>query len=177
MPTNVLLVIPRNQFSEDELFPVRDGLKNAGCRVLVLSKTGNEATGMGKTKLTPDGMLADWNKQEGIGMKYDAVIVTGGKGAPKSLWKDDILPQILTDHIRAGKVVAGIGLGVGSLAQASVLIGEAAGPDMPELNQLLDDGATMRSDESVVHTENIITASGTEATDAFLQKLLEILKT
>lgn len=176
MPTNVLLVIPRNQFSEDELLPVHGGLKNAGCRVLVLSRTGKEATGMNKTKLTPDGMLADWNKQDGIGMKYDAVIVTGGKGAPKSLWKDDILPQILTDHVRAGKVVAGMGLGVGSLAQASVLIGEAAGPDAQELNQLFDDAAIMRSDESVVRTENIITASGAEAAEAFLQKLLETLK-
>lgn len=176
MAKDVLLVMPRNQFSEDELFPIRDGLKEAGCQVFVLSRTGKEATGMRKTKFTPDGMVADWNKQEGVGMKYDAVVVTGGKGAPKSLWTDDILPQILTDHVRAGKVVAGIGLGVGSLAQANILIGEASGPDIPELNQLLDDATIIRSDEPVTRTENIVTASGAEAVESLLEKLDEMVK-
>ncbi len=175
MPTNVLLVMPRNQFSEDELFPVRDALQTAGCRVLVLSLTGKEATGMSKTKFTPDGMIADWNKQEGIGLKYDAVVVTGGKGAPKSLWTDNIIPQILTDHVRAGKIVAGIGLGVGPLAQASILIGEASGPDVPEFIQLLDDTVIARSDEPVTHTENILSAQGAEAVEDFLKILLSTL--
>ncbi len=177
MSVNILLVMPRNQFSEDELFPIRDGLKEAGCQVFVLSRTGKEATGMGKTKFTPDGMVADWNKQEGVGMKYDAVVVTGGKGAPKSLWTDDILPQILTDHVRAGKVVAGIGLGVGSLAQANILIGEASGPETPEFNQLLGDATIIRSDEPVTRTENILTAAGAAASGPLLEKLIELVKT
>ena len=176
MPSTVLLVMPRNQFSEEELFPLRDGLQEAGCRVFTLSRTGKEATGMNKTKFTPEGMLADWNKQEGVGMKYDAVIVTGGKGAPKSLWTDDILPQILTDHARAGKTVAGIGFGVGSLAQANILTGEASGPNTPEFIQLLDDAMIARSVETITETENILSAQGAEAADELLTLIFSKLK-
>ena len=90
---NVLIVIPRNQFAEDELFPLKEKLEAAGCRVWVLSRTGKEALGMNKTKFQPDGMLADWNKQEGVPGKYDAVIVTGGKGAPKTFTQHSRLSQ------------------------------------------------------------------------------------
>jgi len=99
---NILMVIPRNQFDEDELFATRELLELAGARVIVLSKTGQEAVGTNRTRFLPHGMIIDWNKQEGIFGKYDAVVLVGGKGAPKSLWDDPILPQILTDHYRAG---------------------------------------------------------------------------
>lgn len=169
---NVLIVIPRNQFAEDELFPLKEKLEAAGCRVWVLSRTGKEALGMNKTKFQPDGMLADWNKQEGVPGKYDAVIVTGGKGAPKTLWTDDLLPQMLTDHVRAGKIVAGTGLGIGSLAQANVLIGEASAGDHPELLQVLDNAAIADSGEPFTQTENVMTATGPDAASQLADAIL-----
>lgn len=172
---NILVVIPRNQFAEDELFPLKKKFDEAGYRVRVLSRTGKEALGMNKTRLQPDGMLADWNKLEGVTGKYDAVIVTGGKGAPKTLWTDDLLPQLLTDHVRAGKIVAGIGLGVGSLAQANVLIGEASAEDHPELLQVLDDATIAASGEPVTVTENVITASGPDAASLLADAILSAL--
>ncbi len=175
MPNQILLVIPRNQFDENELLPIKDALEQNQCRVLVLSKTGNEATGMGKTRFTPDGVLADWNRQENVGQKYDAVIVLGGKGAPKSLWKDDILPQILTDHFRAGKLVAAIGLGVGVLAQAALLEGEASAPEDPALLPLVESAAVAPSGEPLTQTQNVITAEGAGVAQEFAQRVLSTL--
>ena len=47
---NVLIIIPKCQFSEDELFGLRSALKENGANVVVLSKSGQEAFGEKKEK-------------------------------------------------------------------------------------------------------------------------------
>ncbi len=165
---NILMVIPRNQFDEHELFATRELLESAGARVIVLSKTGQEAVGTNKTRFQPHGTIIDWNKQEGIFGKYDAVVLVGGKGAPKSLWDDPILPQILTDHYRAGKVIGAMGLSVAVLARASFLIQMAAsGPDEERFLTELTAGSSYYSEEPVTCSDRIITACGGDAAKEF----------
>jgi deglycase len=170
---NILIVIPKSQFQEQELFDTLEVLKTAGPRTLVLSKSGQEAVGMNKTRFTPDGMLVDWDKQPGVSGKYDAVIVMGGKGAPKSLWDDTILPQILTDHFRAERVIGALGLGVAVLARASLLSGEAAGPKEDEkfLSELKEAGLT-HSSSPVIQDGKVITASGPDAATEFAHTIV-----
>ncbi len=79
---------------------------------------------MNKEKFQPDGMIVDWNRQEGVQGKYQAVVLIGGKGAKKSLRKDPIVPQILTDHHRSGSVVAAIGSAIVVLVKSSLAEGE-----------------------------------------------------
>lgn len=173
---NILIVIPRSQFNEPELFDTLEVLKSSGARILVLSKSGQEAVGMSKTRFTPDGVLVDWDKQEGYAGKYHAVLVMGGKGAPKSLWGDPILPQILTDHFRAERVIGAIGLGVAVLARASLLSYEAAGPeDETFLSELKQAGLT-RAHSSVVQDGKVVTASGPEAAVEFAQTVISVLE-
>ncbi len=107
--TNVLIIIPKSQFCGQELNGVRTVLQQCGANVVVLSKSGQEARGMNKEKYRPDGMIVDWNKQIGVDSKYHAVILVGGKGAKKSLWDDPIVPQILTDHYRFGRIIGALG--------------------------------------------------------------------
>lgn len=173
---NILIVIPKSQFQEQELFDTLEVLKASGLRILVLSKSGQEATGMDKTRFMPDGMLVDWDKQQDIFEKYDAVLVMGGKGAPKSLWDDNILPQILTDHFRAERVIGAIGLGVAVLARASLLSYEAAGPDNEKFLLELENAGLTRSLSPVVQDERVITASGSEAATEFAQTILSALE-
>jgi len=173
---NILIVIPKSQFQEKELFDTLEVLKASGLRILVLSKSGQEATGMDKTRFMPDGMLVDWDKQQDIFEKYDAVLVMGGKGAPKSLWDDNILPQILTDHFRAERVIGAIGLGVAVLARASLLSYEAAGPDNEKFLLELENAGLTRSLSPVVQDERVITASGSEAATEFAQTILSALE-
>ena len=155
------------------MFDTLEVLKAAGPRIIVLSKSGQEAVGMNKTRFAPDGMLVDWDKQPGVSGKYDAVIVMGGKGAPKSLWDDTILPQILTDHFRAERVIGALGLGVAVLARASLLSGEAAGPEEDEkfLPELEEAGLTY-SYSPVVQDGKVITASGPDAATEFAHAIV-----
>ena len=173
---NILIVIPKSQFQEQELFDTLDVLKADGPRVFVLSKSGQEAVGMNKTRFAPDGMLVDWDKQPGITGKYDAVIVLGGKGAPKSLWNDDILPQILTDHFRAERVIGAIGMGVAVLARASLLSGEAAGPKDEKFLAELESAGLTHANSPVVEDEKIITASGPEAATEFARAIANAIE-
>lgn len=173
---NILIVIPKSQFQEQELFDTLEVLKASSLRILVLSKSGQEATGMDKTRFMPDGMLVDWDKQQDIFGKYDAVLVMGGKGAPKSLWDDNILPQILTDHFRAERVIGAIGLGVAVLARASLLSYEAAGPDNEKFLLELENAGLTRSLSPIVQDERVITASGSEAATEFAQTILSALE-
>jgi protease I len=173
---NILIVIPRNQFDEDELFVTRETLESAGARVVVLSQTGQEAVGMNKTRFQPHGTIIDWNKQEGIFGKYAAVVLVGGKGAAKSLWDDPILPQILTDHYRAGKVVAAIGQSVIVLARASFLMQRAAsGPDQEKFRHELEAGSGFYADEPVTCGDRIITACGGEAAKEFAEAVSAVV--
>ncbi len=173
---NILIVIPKSQFQEQELFDTLEVFKTAGLRTVVLSKSGQEAVGMNKTRYTPDGMLVDWDKQQGIPGKYDAVLVMGGKGAPNSLWEDTILPQILTDHFRAERIIGAIGLGVAVLSRASLLSDEAAGPQDEGFLSELDTAGLTRSPSPVVQDGKVITASGPEAAAEFARTIARELE-
>ena len=158
------------------MFDTLEVLKATGARILVLSKSGQEAVGMNKTRFMSDGVLVDWDKQEGYAGKYHAVLVMGGKGAPKSLWDDTILPQILTDHFRADRVIGAIGLGVAVLARASLLSYEAAGPKDESFLSELEKAGLTRANASVIQDGNIITASGAEAATEFAHTVISVLE-
>ena len=128
----------------------------------------------GKVKWFSDqkgyGFIESEDGQEGVSGKYDAVLLVGGKGAAKSLWDDPILPQILTDHFRAGKVVAAIGHSVIVLARASFLMQMAAsGPNEEKFLYELEAGSGYYSEEPVTCCDRIITASGSEAAKEFAE--------
>lgn len=131
---------------------------------------------MGKTRFTPDGVIVDWDKQTEYMGKYHAVLVMGGKGAPKSLWGDPILPQILTDHFREEKVIGAIGLGVAVLARASLLSYEAAGPEDEAFQLELEQAGLTRSHSAVVQDGKVITASGPEAAEEFAQTVISAIE-
>lgn len=171
-----MVIMPSNQFCEEELFPVLEVLKSAGLRVVVLSKTGAEAVGMNRNRFQPAGYIVDWNKQEGVVGKYHAVLLTGGKGASKSLWNDPIVPQILTDHYRAGKIIGGLGAGMVALAKASLLTEDCAAPeDEKALNELHNMGVSS-VDQPLATSDGIVTAGGPGTARQFAETIVRLLK-
>ena len=154
----ILLVLPKSQFREEELCDVHLLLSRAGMSLVVLSKTGQEMRGMGKTKFQPDGILADWDKQPGVHGKYDAVLVLGGKGSAKSLWEDPILPQILTDHYRAGKLVGAVAESVVVLAKAGLIHGSASAPQDKKTRQTLEALSIAPLDEPLSFSNHVLVA-------------------
>ncbi len=173
---NILIVIPKSQFCEEELAGIYDPLKDAGSQVIVLSKSGQEARGMNKTKFQPDGILVDWDKQPKISGKYDAVLVLGGKGSAKSLWDDPILPQILTDHHRAGKIVGAIGASIVVLIQAGLVQGSTPAPKDDKTRQVLKEAGITPTDTPFYCSDRVLIAKDVTAVQNLIKATIEYLE-
>lgn len=170
----ILLVIPQNRFCDQQLSDLKAVFEEVPVRTIILSKSGTEAVGEMKTRLIPDGILVDWDKRFLPNKKYDAVVVVGGKGAKNSIWNDPILPQILTDHYRAGKVVGALGLSVVSLARAGLLAGqEASVPDHETCIREMNDAGAFAIEEPLTCSNKIVTAR--DDSRLLAKKVLELL--
>ena len=175
MNKSALIIIPKSQFCEEELYGIRSALENKGVRVIVLSASGKEAIGMKKDKLQPDGMIVDWNRQSGIQGKYNVVIVVGGKGAKKSLWGDPIVPQILTDHYRSGRIIGAIGSGLVVLVRASLVTGEIPLPKDSDSLKELEALNAVCVDLPVTRINNIILGQDVDSVDNFSKQILLLM--
>ena len=172
-----LLVIPQNRFCEQQLFDLKEVLEGGGGECRILSKSGKEAKGEAKTLFQPDGMLVDWNRFLQGKPKYDAVIVIGGKGAKSSIWEDTILPQILTDHFRAGKILGAFGLSVVALARAGLVSRcEVSAQKEEACLKELDDAGAFPEDKNLVVVNRIITSNDPSAGKIFGETTLELLR-
>jgi len=172
-----LLVIPQNRFCEQQLFDLKEVLEGGGGECRILSKSGKEAKGEAKTLFQPDGMLVDWNRFLQGKPKYDAVIVIGGKGAKSSIWEDTILPQILTDHFRAGKILGAFGLSVVALARAGLVSRcEVSAQKEEACLKELDDAGAFPEDKNLVVVNRIITSNDSSTGKIFGETILELLR-
>jgi len=172
---NIMMAIPDGRFDEQELLPLLDRLREKGHRVIVLSRSGKEGRGMGKSTFQPDGMIVDWNKQSGVSGKYHAVLVLGGKGASRSLWDDPILPQILTDHHRSGSLLGAVGTGVVVMARAGLLHRESPGPEDQSVTHELERCGVRRIDVLMEVEDRLILAQDARAISAFADAVLNKL--
>ena len=171
-----LLVIPQNRFCEQQLFDLKEVLEGGAGECRILSKSGKEAKGEAKTLLQPDGMLVDWNRFLQGKQKYDAVIVIGGKGAKSSVWEDPILPQILTDHFRAGKILGAFGLSVVALARAGLVSRcEVSAPNEEACLKELEDVGAYPEDKNLVVLDRIITSNDPGSGEIFGKAILDLL--
>ena len=172
----ILLVIPQNHFCEQQLWDLKTVFDATSVKSVILSKSGLEAVGERKTRLTPDGILVDWDKRFLSNKKFDAVVVVGGKGAKKSIWDDPILPQILTDHYRAGKVLGALGLSVVSLARAGLLAGlDISAPNHESCAQELKTAGAFIVDEPMTYSDQIVTARDDSSGKLLGKKILDLV--
>ena len=173
---NVLIIIPKSQFCDKELYGLRSALKQRGVHVVILSKSGQKARGMSQKNFQPDGMIIDWNKQPGVQGKYHAVILIGGKGAQKSLWDDPIVPQILTDHHRAGSVIGAMGSALVVLIKASLVMGEIPAPRDDDTRRELESLNAVYAKTPVTSLGNIVCGQGEGSVDEFSQTILDSIE-
>jgi putative intracellular protease/amidase len=172
-----LLVIPQNRFCEQQLFDLKEVLEEEAGECRILSKSGKESKSEEKNLFQPDGMLVDWNRFLQGKQKYDAVIVIGGKGAKSSIWGDPILPQILTDHFRAGKILGAFGLSVVALARAGLVSRcELSAPKEEACLKELEDVGAFPEGKNLVVIDRIITSNDPGAGKMFGKAILELLR-
>jgi protease I len=173
---NILLVIPQNRFCDQQLMELKTVFDEVLLNTIIVSKSGNEAVGENKTRVQPDGILVDWDKRNLPNKNYDAVVVVGGKGAKNSIWNDPILPQILTDHFRAGKIVGALGQSMVCLAQAGLLARhEVSAPTDKNCVEQLEDAGAFIVEEPLTFSQQIVTAGNDSGGKLFGLKILELL--
>lgn len=189
---NVLFIIPKDYYNEEELDPLLEIMKREEARVLVASSKFKEAVGMKTGRIMPDvlivdaieGITGDSYVTGGTGTRqiigvFHGVILIGGSGARSYLWKDDLVRLLIADRHRGGMVVGAIGSAVPALIQASLLneFDVAAGNDKHTLKEL-EKANIKLSENSVAYYDQVITAANASAIKEFSEKFIdEVSKT
>ena len=105
-----------------------------------------------------------------------AVVLIGGKGAKKSLWDDQIIPQILTDHYRAGSVIGAMGSALVVLVRAALVTGEIPLPNDKDAQEELESLGAVCVDTPVISLGSMVFGQGADFVDGFSQTILDLIE-
>ncbi len=167
----ILMVIAPENFRDEEMDEPREILEREGADVTIACPRAGEARGMLGTRILPQTTLAEVSSRD-----YDAIVVVGGSGAPRHLWRDEGLLSIVREAHGDGKLVGAICLSGAVLARAGVLADtEATVYRSPEALEELKRGGARYVARAVVSSGNVVTASGPEAAAAFGKALADRL--
>ena len=190
---NILIIIPKDYYNEEELEIPYELFKNEDANIIVASGKMKEAVGMKTGRRMPDRLIVD--SMEGItGDSYvtggtgtrqikavfQGVVVVGGSGARINLWEDKIVRLLITDRYKSEFVVAAIGQGIGCLAEASLV--EALEVPVNEniakkpFLKILEKGKALLSDEDLIIHERLVMGKDGSVAEAFAQAVIDELE-
>lgn len=164
-----LLIIPQENFRDEEFFQTLNILKQNGIEVTVASTTLNIVKGMLGAKVSPNALINNVNARD-----FDAVIFIGGMGATQ-YYNDPLAHKLAQDALNENRIVAAICIAPVILAKAGLLQGKRATVSASEAS-LLRAGGAEYSAKPVQKDGNIITASGPSATREFAEEILRAVK-
>lgn len=184
---NILMIIPKDYYEEDQLEIPKKIFKEEGAKVYVASSKLKEAVGMKSGRHMPDLLIVD--AIEGItGDSYvtsakgtrqikgifHGTVVVGGSGTRKYLWKEKLVRLLLTDRFRAHMVVGAIGTAVPCLGEAGLLenIEVAAEQNKHTLPELDQAAAILVDDDLRVH-DRLITARDSSVAEKFAWAMVD----
>jgi len=187
---NILIIIPKDYYDEEELEIPYELFKNEDANIIVASAKMKEAVGMKTGRRMPDRLIVD--SMEGItGDSYvtggtgtrqikavfQGVVVVGGSGARNYLWEDKIVRLLITDRYKSEFVVAAIGQGIGCLAEANLV--EALEVPVNEniakkpFLKILEKGKALLSDEDLIIHERLVMGKDSSIAEAFAQAVID----
>ena len=189
---NILFIIPKDYYSEEELEPLLKIFKNEEANIRVASSKLKEAIGMRNGRIMPDMLIVD--AMEGItGDSYvtaakgtrqiigvfHGVIVIGGKGARRYLWEEKLVNLLLSDRHRSDMIIAAIGMAVPCLGQSGLLQSlEVTTCDDKKTKEAIEKLNAFVVDEDVMVSDNIITARYASVVNEFAEAIIKgVIKT
>ncbi len=184
---NILIIIPKDYYNEEELDYPLSKFREEGADVRIASSKLKEAVGMKTGRVMPDflivdaieGITGDSYVTGGKGTRqvlgvFHGVVVIGGRGTRKYVWNDKLVRLLLLDRFKSDMVVAAIGQGVPTLGIAGLLENiEVAAPQDKHTLPELDKAAAILADENMVVHDRIITATGAEDVEKFTEAIIE----
>lgn len=186
---NILMIIPTDYYNEKQLEVTREIFIKEGAEVRVASAKFKEAVGDKSGRFMPDvltvdsieGITGDSYVSDGKGVRqikgvFHAVVLIGGKGARKHLWKEKLVRLIIIDRHKNNMVVAAIGSAVPCLADAELISNmEVACESNKYTLQELERVGAVISDLPVVVAERIVTGSGADAAEEFANTVIDLV--
>ena len=165
----ILMVLPPDQYQEEELNVPRDYFLRSGYQVHLASKGVETATGMSGERTEVDLDLDEVDLSD-----YIAVVFVGGEGIySQELNKASDFQKIAKSASAQNKIVGAICLGPWILADAGLLQGKKA--TASETDHIKSKGAIV-SDDAVVQDGKIITARGPSASEEFARTVVAALE-
>lgn len=170
-PRSVVMIIAPKEFRDEEFKVPYDYLKNLGHNIQVASTDTTKATGMLNLTVKPDLLIENIDT-----LAFDALILVGGTGSA-IYWDNPKVHQLLKYYARPSRVLASICIAPVSLARAGVLKDKEATvyKDRSTLDEFKK-GGVKYVEKEVVISENIITASGPQASEKFAQAIAQALE-
>jgi protease I len=163
-----LLVVPPQQFQDDELLATKRALEQGGVQVMIASTRMGQLLGMRGGTVRSD-LLLNQAKLD----SFNAVVFIGGVGVLDYL-NNRVVLNLVRQANTGRKVLAAIGTAPSILASAGVLKGARATAYISEQARLVQGGA-LYSGNPVEKDGLTITATGALAVPAFAQAILDSL--
>ena len=187
---NILIIIPKDYYDEEELEIPYELLKSEDANIIVASSKMKEAVGMKTGRRMPDRLIVDCMEgitgdsyvTGGTGTRqikavFQGVVVVGGSGARINLWEDKIVRLLITDRYKSEFVVAAIGQGIGCLAEANLV--EALEVPVNEniakkpFLKILEKGKALLSDEDLIIHERLVMGKDSSIAEGFAQAVID----
>ena len=187
---NILIIIPKDYYNEEELEIPYELFKSEDANIIVASAKMKEAVGMKTGRRMPDRLIVDCMEgitgdsyvTGGTGTRqikavFQGVVVVGGSGARIYLWEDKIIRLLITDRYKSEFVVAAIGQGIGCLAEANLV--EALEVPVNEniakkpFLKILEKGKAVLSNEDLIIHERLVVGKDGSIAEAFAQAVID----
>ncbi|MBI1853746.1 MAG: DJ-1/PfpI family protein [Planctomycetes bacterium] len=163
-----LLVLPPENFRDEEYLEPRAALEGRGLAVDVASSVRTVVRGMLGHEVRPDLLLSDVDID-----RYEAVVFVGGGGA-RLLWESPLAHAVARRAAQRAKILGAICMATGTLARAGVLQGRRA-TGFPCAAETVRSGGAAYSTDAVVVDGSIVTGKEPASARLFAEALVRLL--
>jgi protease I len=165
---SVLIVVPQDRFSDEELFETLEELERAGHLTSIASSQRGTCFGVLGGSVDAQEALS-WVDMNA----YDAVVFVGGPGAVSLFWDEDAA-RVAREMDRASKAIGAICLAPMVLATCGILRGRRATVVRSESDALEAEGATYAG-TGVLVDGNVVTADDPAHTGELARSIAAML--
>ncbi len=161
---SVLLILPAQNFNEEEYLVTSNSLNKAGIKIFIASDANFLCVGSNGLKVKND--IQFYNIHES---NFGGLILIGGKGT-RDYWNHPVLISTVQKFVKNKKTVGAICSAPIILAKAGVITGSAT--CYPDDKCELEKNGVNYKDEPVVSVKKIITARDPAAASEFINTFL-----
>ncbi len=167
--TNILIILPAENFNEQEFLGTKNTLEKNGVNVFIASDAHSLCSGGSGMKVRADVSFFNIHVSN-----FDGIVFIGGPGV-LNYWDNGFLHNISRKFYEEGKITGAICSSVVILARAGILDGKEVTGFPKDKSELEREGAVYKNADVVV-SGKIITAQGPHSAVKFGEKIIELLK-